>query len=1410
MSRPQLLAGIDAGSVTLKLTVCSQSDEMLFNAYERHRSDPQNCLAQLLDQAHNALGPFDVRSVASGSAGYLIAKTLDLDHLQEVSAAGMALSVWAPQICTAIELGGEDAKIIFTGPPPDQRMNGTCAGGTGAFIDQMAALLKMSPVELDSLAGLTQTHHPIASRCGVFAKSDVQGLMARGLPLPEVARSVMQAVVLQTISGLGFGKRIEGPLAFLGGPFHHLPTLKHCFTEHLMLKDEDLVVIEHDLFAVSFGCVLSARMRTQAPFSPIETIINKLKSATRLRAVTAQSSTLPTLKPNGSDPIRISEATLPKASWQEAVAPFYLGIDSGSTTSKICLCDSRDRIVFERYHDNGASSLNLIVSMLSEMRAQLLKGQEIANAGVTGYGEPLLKAALGIDIGEVETLAHVRAAQQLCQDVDTILDIGGQDMKYIRLRGGMIDKIMLNEACSSGCGSFLQTFADSIGLSLTEFCRLGLNAARPVDLGTRCTVFMNSKIKEAQRDGAELGDLSAGLAYSVVRNVLYKVLKLSSAADLGRRIVVQGGTFRNDAVLMALARETGSDIIRSDHPELMGAYGMAILARERSEPGKTSSGLLNSRQLESFTVQSEQHECQGCTNRCKISHFSFPGGGRYQSGNRCEPNQIEQIAHDDLPNLYRFKKKRLFQYQPLTPSKAPLGTIGLPRVLNIYEHYPFWFTLLSSLGYRVLLSPPTRQLCPHEGWEYLSSEAICYPAKIVYTHILSLIRMGIRHIFFPCLPREEAPDIRAYRYNCPIVGSFPEVIRSNIDPLISQDIRFDAPFLPLNRRNTLWKFLRPLFPEYNVSDRTLRRSVKAAYAELDLYRSDMLCAGEKALKWLKHNPEKKGVVLAGRPYHLDDEVHHGIPEIIEGLGVAVISEDALPEVSREQLKTGMRVIDQWGYHHRLYNSAHHVIKTESLQMVQLNSFGCGLDAVTTDQVEEILRRGNKHLTLLKIDENSQLGAARIRLRSLFSSPARIVRPVEKPKPVARARNKETRSTILMPQMSLIHSQYLEQAFIASGIPVELLPPPKPKTVEIGLRHTNHDICYPAIIIIGQMIEALQSEKWRPDRVSLLLSQTGGACRASNYVPLLERALSKAGFSRVPILTLAGSSRVESPSIRYSLPLIKRIILSQSLGDLEQRLRNRFHPLLPEKCDKILCEHRPALLTLIHRLDLKAVSAASRNLCLAFQPYLSLPRRQRIGLVGEIFIKYNELGNNNLVETLENEKFEVVQPDMMGFAQYCAYDRIANRRLLGDSCVPMGIARLFIRLSEKIRRHALAGISYMEPGIKTHHTIDHLADLVAPLLSTGNQCGEGWFLSAEMAAMLGSGIERIVCVQPFGCLANHISGRGMIKALRRIQPGATILSLDYDPGSSAVNQYNRLKLFLGNPSGSTMTDNEWPT
>jgi len=814
------------------------------------------------------------------------------------------------------------------------------------------------------------------------------------------------------------------------------------------------------------------------------------------------------------------------------------------------------------------------------------------------------------------------------------------------------------------------------------------------------------------------------------------------------------------------------------------------------ESHRNRSSLINSEQLDNFTIKSEQFHCQGCTNRCSVTRSTFSGGGTFISGYRCERRQTVEEKRNDIPNLYRYKSSRLFQYRPLSNSEAPLGVIGLPRVLNIYEHYPFWFTLLTRLGFRVQLSPPSRQLCPEDGWEYLSSEAVCYPAKIVYTHILYLIRMGIRHIFFPCLPREQAGNGQDFRYNCPIVTSFPEVLRNNLDILNSHNIRFDTPFLPIHRRDRLWKHLRTVFPRDQIGDGILRNAIKEAYLELDRYRGDLLSEGDKAIQWLKKNPQEKGVVLAGRPYHLDDEIHHGIPDMVESLGLAVISEDSLPELDPDRLQKNLRVIDQWGYHHRLYNAAHHVIGEKALQMVQLNSFGCGIDAITIDQVEEILQQGGTHLTVLKIDENSQLGAARIRLRSLFGAPARLVPPRRNTEATPKNRPGTAGDTILIPQMSAVHFPYLEQAFRASGYPVTLLPPPGPRTVETGLRHANHDICYPAIIIIGQMIEALQSGKWDPARVTLLLSQTGGGCRASNYVSLLQRALDHAGFTQVPILTLAGSTRVQSPAIRYTLPLIKRIILSQSFGDLDLRLRNRFSPVVPGIFRQLIDKYRPTMFELIRSLDLSAVRKLSNRICHDFQPYFHLPRRSRVGLVGEIFIKYNELGNNNLVRTLEEDGYEVVQPDIMGFAQYCAYDRIANHRLLGDSWLPRSIAGMFIRLTEKIRGMAMDGLSMMDPGKETHHSIHRLAELAAPLISTGNQCGEGWYLTAEMAAMLEEGIRRIICVQPFGCLANHISGRGMIKKLRQMYPGADILPLDFDPGSSAVNQYNRLKLFLG--------------
>ena len=1456
--------GIDVGSTTVKVAILDDNDKILYGDYQRHRADIRSTIITVVNKALDFLekeveggSSRTVTAKVTGSGGLSVSGWLNIPFIQEVIAATTSVKKLIPQTDVVIELGGEDAKITYFKGGVEQRMNGTCAGGTGAFIDQMAALLETDASGLNELAKGAQQIYPIAARCGVFAKTDIQPLINEGARREDIAASIFQAVVSQTISGLACGKPIRGNVAFLGGPLHFLDQLRFRFIETLKLKDEEIIVPEDSQLFVASGCAFGAERKfSEDSEYKFPTIAEFRSSLSNL--VDAELSEVQRLEPlfkNQAEldefEVRHSEQKAKRGDLNKTHGPVFLGLDSGSTTTKACLIDKDGRIIWDFYAHNQGNPVDLAVQVLKDLYKKLPEDVYIARAVSTGYGEALFQAALGVDSGEVETITHFRAANFFVPGVEFLLDIGGQDMKCLRMKDGAIVSIQLNEACSSGCGSFLDNFANTMGMDVKEFGKIALMAQKPVDLGSRCTVFMNSRVKQAQKEGASVGDIAAGLSYSVIKNALFKVIKLRKASDIGEKVVVQGGTFFNDAILRAFEKISGVQVYRPDVAGLMGAYGSALIALDQwkdliaPKPGEPEdtvhdvrSSIATLEDLEKFHVDLELKRCGKCQNNCLLTINTFSTGNvkrTFITGNRCEKgaelegkvidasNKANTGIDDDdagpMPNLFEWKYKRLFNYVPRKPEDAPLGDVGIPRVLNMYENYPMWFTFFNELGFRVLLSQRSSRNVYEKGLETIPSESVCYPGKISHGHLESLLQRGVKFIFYPCVPYEKMEDKGAgNHYNCPIVTSYPEVLRNNVDALRQDDsITFMDPFLPIyDKPRLIERLCEELLPKFpSLTKDKIKKAMELGWAEQEKFREEVKQKGEEALEEVI-TKGGSGIVLAGRPYHLDPEINHGIPELINGLGLAVFTEDSVAHLGT--IERPLRIIDQWVYHNRLYRAAQFVSEMPSLELVQLTSFGCGLDAVTADQVDEILRAKNRMYTLIKIDEGSNLGAVRIRIRSLIAAVKERRRNKVKTQIRSSAYNRvifteemKEKYTIIGPQLSPIHFRILQKAFQSGGYNFVVLDAVDPKAIEAGLKYVNNDACYPSLVVAGQMIAALESGKYDLKKTALIISQTGGGCRATNYIGFIRRALNDAGWGHIPVLSLSAQGFEKNPGFKLTLPLIDNIVKSVMVGDVLMRVLYRTRPYeavqgsanqlykkWTEIAEEMFVNH--VSFHKYHKL-IKAIIRDFDNLPL--KPI----KKARVGVVGEILVKFHPTANNQIVDTIEKEGAECVMPDFADFFLYTASTGIFRHKELAFPSKTERNARLVVAALEFYRR-GMKKYLRKSRRFEAPNSIYKMMKGVDDIVQLGNITGEGWFLTAEMVELIEEGAPSIACVQPFACLPNHVTGKGMIKELRRRYPKANISAIDYDPGSSEVNQLNRLKLLLSNaPIGKHPDENK---
>ena len=1453
-----LRLGIDVGSTTVKLAVIDGNNNLVYANYERHHTDIRATARSLFARAQRVIGDAPMRVSITGSGGMLLATWLDLEFVQEVIASKRAVETLIPQTDCAIELGGEDAKIIYFDNGIEQRMNGTCAGGTGAFIDQMASLLKTDAPGLNELAKGYQHIYPIASRCGVFAKSDVQPLLNEGAAPEDIAASIFQAVANQTVSGLACGHPIRGYVAFLGGPLQYLSELRERFYETLSLDEEHRIVPANAHLFVATGAALAGESEKYVTFAQVIDMLERLhgtqgSEVARLAPLFASEDDYAAFK------ARHDTEVVPRGSLENYHGRVYIGLDAGSTTMKAAVVGERGELLYTWYDVNNGDVLGTARRIMDDIFDHLPEDCVIGHVTTTGYGEQILIEALQADSGEIETVAHLRGAQAFVPNVEFILDIGGQDMKCLQVRGGVIEHIMLNEACSSGCGSFVASFADSMGMTVQEFAQAAVGATSPVDLGSRCTVFMNSRVKQAQKEGATIGDVATGLSYSVIKNALFKVIKLRDYEQIGTDVVVQGGTFMSDATLRAFELLTGRNVIRPDIAGVMGAYGAALLARDRAgEHGV--SGLLTREEIDNLQVKQRQAHCGRCSNNCLLTINDFGHGRRFITGNRCEKGAGKQrSAADEAPNLFAFKNKLLFEREGLSPEEAPRGTVGIPRALNMYENFPFWHAFFTHLGFAVVLSDQTSKRTYEAGIESMPSESVCYPAKLSHGHVMNLLAKDPDFIWMPCIRWERTEDeTTTNHYNCPIVMSYPQTLALNMDELSGTQVEYLAPFLPYDNKKELKRRLYEVVSEQREADAAAGRgrvrgahitraeidaAVNAAWEADEEFKEHMRRKGDEVLDWMERH-DRHGIVLAGRPYHNDPEINHAIPELLAGFGFAVLTEDSVAH--KMVPERPIRVVDQWMYHARLYRAARFVATRNDLDLIQLNSFGCGLDALTTDEVQEILEASGKIYTVLKIDEVSNLGAARIRVRSLMAALAEQRHELERDtaaglvheeepvgvvtaegRPERRRRTDLSRRvpiyrksssvafpkvrytkqmqdagyTILCPQMSPIHFELAEALLRGYGYNVVLLPSVDHAAVDAGLKYVNNDICYPSILVCGQLINAVLSGEYDLSRTAVLISQTGGGCRATNYIGLIRKALRDAGHPEVPVVSLSMAAGLDENNTGFNLVkpgMLSRILYALLYGDLLMQVlyRTRPYEAEPGSANRLYGAFIRRGRTSIASLTPRAFYRLCQETIDAFEalPLVNDRSKPRVGVVGEILVKFHPTANNELIKVIESEGCEANVPGLTDFFTMAMMHEINMHHELGSSATGRAAGRAEIAVVEGIRERInkmLEASSRFEP----YPSIYTLAKKATQVLSLCNNMGEGWLLTAEMIELIESGTPNVVCAQPFACLPNHVVGKSVIKRLRQLHPESNIVAVDYDPGASEVNQLNRIKLMI---------------
>lgn len=1398
--------GLDLGSTTIKAVVIDNDGKSVFTRYERHNAKIIETLFGILEDIKENIGTEESVSVGvTGSVGMGIAEKCGVPFVQEVVAATKAIKHKGLNVSTMIDIGGEDAKIVFfgkDGKSEELRMNGNCSGGTGAFIDQMSVILGEDIGRMNELAEKATKIYPIASRCGVFCKTDIQNLVAKGASKEDISASVFRAVVIQTIVTLAHGCDIKPPILMCGGPLTYIPALRNAYYEYLSLKSEDIILPEDSSLLPALGTAVGHDVEE----CRLNDITERIKE--RLSGNSIKASTLPPLFNDEKEQTawreRVESKKITEVTLKEGYMEGYLGIDSGSTTTKVVVIDKNGSLIFSHYSPNSGKPVKAVSTALGILADRCIENGTMLNilsACSTGYGEDLIKAAFSLEHGIIETVAHFLAAKYIDPEVTFILDIGGQDMKAIYADNGVINRIEINEACSSGCGSFLETFAKSTGHTIEEFAKAACRAKSPCDLGTRCTVFMNSKVKQVLREGYTSADIAAGLAYSVIKNCLYKVLKVKNIATLGKHIVVQGGTMKNDAVVKALETLSGAKVSRSNIPELMGAYGCAIYALEHCCNDRTVENCrLPKHLVDNALFTSKTTNCRGCENSCLVTAYRFNGGKRYYSGNRCERvfnNAGEKRAAGE--NIYEYKYKRVFSTDGAKREKRQ--TIGIPRCLNIYEDYPFWDKLFREAGFNVELSGDSNYSKYEHDAKMVMSDNICFPAKVVHSHISELQKKGVDRIFFPFVVHNRQNG-GENSYNCPIVTGYTEVIR-NVHKL---RVAYDSPTFSMKETKLFKKQCCHYLATIGVGKREAERAFEKAIEAVQEYEKDIAAKAAELLERSKAEG-KTAILLAGRPYHSDPLIQHDIAGMIASLGVNVISEDIV-RLHNESIDD-VNFVSQWSYTNRILQAAKWcAAQGEEVQFVQMTSFGCGPDAFLTDAVRDILLKKGKTYTLLKLDDINNVGSMKLRVRSLIDSlmlagkaKQRSLATVEEPQiPVYEEKHKER--TIIIPYFTPFISPLLPAIMKHAGYKVENLPMSDEKSAEYGLMYANNEVCYPATLVVGDIIKGLKEGGYKADEVAVAMTQTGGQCRASNYLPLIKKALIDAGFSDTPVISVGFSSgiRNEQPGFKIDwlniIPVaLYSLLFSDSIAKMYYATAAREKEkgkalMLKEKylnsAAELLGEgKRKALLPLI--------SEAARE----FNEACIDKETKKAGVVGEIYLKFNPFAHRHIIDRLADNGIEIAPPMLLDFfTQYFVNRKTKKAGMTEKGNVPEWIYTYIYRL---FRKH----VSYFNSACREFRfwspfdDIFKTAERAEEIINMHTLFGEGWLLPAEIASYYKENIKNVISLQPFGCIANHIVVRGIEKRLKALFPQLNLLSLDFDGGVSDVNVTNRLLLFMDN-------------
>ncbi len=1410
--------GLDIGSTTAK-TVLLKNNDIVYSKYIRHNAKIYETITPFFRDIKNQFGNIELSISVTGSAGMGVTEKTGFNFVQEVIAETEFIKKFYPQTRVLIDMGGEDSKMIFfdKDKAPDIRMNGSCAGGTGAFIDQMVSLMDITPVELNELAKNAKQIFPVASRCGVFAKTDVQNLLSRNISKEDIALSIFNAVSIQVVNTLARGIEIEPKVMFVGGPFTFFSELTKIFVKNLKLTDNDIEKIDTPEFIPAFGSAISESEKKNI-FS-IDEVLEKLETAKNTKIVAKNR-----LNPLFSSKEEFEEwekqrfsPLVKKVSFDDyKEKEFFIGIDSGSTTTKIIAMGKNREVLFRFYENNAGDPVKTVAKGLKQLR-ETIKNKDVtlAQVGVTGYGEDLIKAAFDADEGVVETIAHFTAAHFLNDKVSFILDIGGQDMKAIFIENGIVKKLELNESCSSGCGSFIETFSKNLGYGVADFAKIACNSPAPSDLGTRCTVFMNSKVKQSLRENASVDDISAGLAISVIKNALYKVLKLKNSDELGNHIVVQGGTFKNPAIHRALEVLTGKKAVCSTIPEMMGAYGAAIFAQKKYEKTKKLTkftGLLENNQEKNFTKK--QIVCHGCPNVCNVTKFVFENGNIFFSGNKCEKifSNKGSVSQKGF-NFSTFKEELLFNRES---KKDAVLKIGIPRGLNLYENYPFWHTLFTEMNIEVVLSDNSTMSIYKKGLGTVMSDNICFPAKLVHGHIFNLIEKGVDRIFYPKVFFEKNTFKDAENaFNCPVVSGYPDVIQNSIEPEGKYKIPFDSPTINFNNEKLLKKACKQYFQEINLKG-NFEKAFKKALKEQESY---VLNIQKKATELINKAKETNSIlfVVAGRPYHSDPLINQKTFETITAYGADTITEDSvLP--SKNHKFSELQVISQWTYPNRIYNAALWVTKQkDNIQFIQLNSFGCGPDAITIDEANEILNTSGKNNTVIRIDEITSTGSINLRVRSLIESLKLRTNEQDYKKPRITTKTFEKsdkRKTIIAPFFAPNYSPLIPSLFKLMGYNMEILPEPDRKSVEIGLKYANNEICYPATIVIGDIIKALQSGKYNLDEIAVGITQTGGQCRASTYLSLIKKGMIASGFKDIPVISVGTAGKTINPQPGFKPNYIKALpSIFEGMMFLDSVSKLYYSTVAREKIkgstkkvfDKYVKLAQKYIETKKHKEMNNLLEEAVRDFNNIDTDFAPIPK---IGFVGEIYVKFNPFANGHTVQWLIDQGVEVVMPPLFEFfaQEFINIDVNKKLNLRKAYFSDFFVSYLNNQTNKKLKRtnEILSKFKHYQP----YHCLKNLSKKAEKIISLANQFGEGWLIPAEVSEFAENGINNTISVQPFGCIANHIISKGIEKRVKQLYPKMNFLFLDFDADTTEVNVLNRLHFMVKNAKESILKTEEF--